>query len=887
MEYKYNELEISKIYEKLETNIDGLTTKEANLRIKKYGKNVLPKGKQDTLFKIFVRQFLNPMTIILFVAAFLSLIIGEYLDAIFVFFVIILDLLLGTFQEWKAENSANLLKNLIKEQTKVRRDGIEVKIDSEDIVLGDIVLLESGDKISSDIRLINNYNLLVDESVLTGESIGVYKNNLVNREKAVTKSNMVYAGTTVLSGRALGVVVATSVDTEVGQIAKSVLLAKKEKSPLTIRVEKFTKDISLIILVLGVILTIILFIKDYPVQDIFFLVVALSISAIPEGLPIALTLTLSVASNKMGKKNVIVKKLNAVESLGSCTLIATDKTGTLTLNEQTAKIIVLPNDKEYEVIGSGYNGEGRVSINDNKDEENIKKLSLLGVLNNEASLTYKDNKWHHFGDSIDVAFLSLGYKTGVYQEKEKYQRLDFIPYESENKYSSVSYQDNEKCYITAKGSVEKILEFCSHMLEGNKKKLLDKDKILKQNEMLAEKGYRVIALCYKEDKQVTKLSLKNLNKLIFVGLVGFIDPVRKEVKRAISKCQEASLKVVMITGDHPKTAYSIAHSLNMCSSYDEVITGDELEKYLKKGEAKFDEILKKKKVFSRVSPMQKLQIVNSYKRQGEFVAVTGDGVNDAPALKSANIGISLGSGTDVAKETSNMIITDDNFLSIVNGIEEGRIAYNNVRKIIYMLLSTGISEILFIVMSILFNMPLPLVAIQLLWLNLVTDGIQDAALAYEKGEVNIMQIPPRKTNEKLFDKLLIKETLLSSLTIGLIVFGVWCYLINIRAYDVNLARSYILTLMVIMQNVHVFNCRSEKESILNIHFKNNPFIVIAIFVILLIQLVATENAFFSRLLSLTYLPFLDILYLFVLAIPLVVIMEIFKYNLRKKESKHK
>ena len=879
---KWNEIEVEKIIKELESNKNGLSNEEANIKLKRYGKNILPKEKKDNIFKIFINQFINPMTIILFITVILSLIIGEKLDAIFVTFVILLDLIMGTYQEWKASSSANSLKKLIKVKTKVLRDSIEVSIDSTDVVIGDIVLLESGDIVGADIRLINTYNLLVDESILTGESISIYKNNLINKENTLTKSNMVYAGTTILSGRAIGIVVATSVNTEVGKIAKSVMITKKEKSPLTIRVEKFTKDISFIIVIISILITLILFFKGYIMKDIFFLVVALSISAIPEGLSIALTLTLSIASSKMAKKNVIVKKLNAVESLGSCTLIATDKTGTLTLNEQTAKIIMLSNGLEFEVLGSGYNGNGSVVINDKNNIDKIKLISTLGIINNEAYLTYKDNEWYHFGDSIDIAFLSLGYKVDIYKNKDKYKKIDMIPYESENKYSSVLYKDKNKNYITVKGSTEKILEFCSYVEENNKLIKINKEEILKQIEILSSKGYRVIALAYNLfDKELKE---ENIKDLIFVGLVGFIDPVRNEVTEAINKCKRASLKVVMITGDHPKTAYAIAKSIDIASNYDEVVDGITLEKYMKKGIEEFDNLVKTKKVFSRVSPMQKLEIVESFKRNGEFVAVTGDGVNDAPALKSANIGISLGSGTDVAKDTSSMIIADDNFLSIVHGIEEGRIAYANIRKIIYMLLSCGVSELLFMMLAILFDMPVPLLAVQLLWLNLVTDGIQDVALAYEKKEDNIMNKPPRDSKEPLFNKLLIKEIMISGITIGILVFMMWLYLINIRKIDINIARSYILTLMVFMQNVHVFNCRSEKSSILKNRFKNNPFIVIAIIIILILQVLAIEVDFLSNILGLTYLPILDILYLFLLTIPLVVVMELFKYHTRKKEE---
>jgi calcium-translocating P-type ATPase len=880
--YKY---EIEDVLKELVTKEEGLSSKEVVDRLNKYGPNELPKGKKKNAFQIFVEQFRSPIVYIMFIAGILSIIGKEYVDAIAIMFIVLVDAIVGTIQEFQASKEAESLQKLIQVKCKVIRDGKEKLVNSEELVIGDIIVLESGNKISADARIISSLNLNIDESILTGESLPREKNGLkITEDKSVQDiDNMLYAGTSVVKGRCMAVVVATGADTEIGKISSKVIDDENEKTPLTIRMEKLTKQITVMIVVIAIILTILMVVKGTDITTVFTSVVALSVSALPEGLPLALTLALTIGSYRMSEKNVIVKKLNAVESLGSCTVIASDKTGTLTVNEQTAKKIVLPGGKSFDIDGSGYNGIGKVHANDDADISEAMEIAKLGVINNEAVLKHTGDEWKSYGDSVDIAFLALGEKLNI---DTYYTELKKVPYESEKKYSAVFYKEDNITYCTVKGSLEKVLSFCDSMIIEGEEKPLDINEINKQNEELAKDGFRVIALA--KSKKIKKVPMKDeiededIPVLSFIGLVGFIDPIRLEAVDAVKACKKAGIKVVMITGDHPLTAFAIARNLGLTENEKEVTTGEELAKYIE-NEAELDKFVKNKKVFTRVTPLQKLAIINSYKRQGEFVAVTGDGVNDAPAIKSANIGVAMGSGTDVAKEASNMIVIDDNFDSIVKGIEEGRNAYSNIRKVAYFLLSCGISEVLFFTLSIIFNMDAPLVAIQLLWLNLVTDGLQDIALSFEKEEESVMEDKPRNPKESVFNRLMLEEVLLSGITIGLIVFITWIVLIN-NNVEINKARGYIMTLMVFIQNVHVLNCRSEKLSIFKVRENKNYFVIFSILSAIFLQIFVLYVPFFRGVLKIDSIDFMGIVYMFLLSLPIILLMEVFKI-IRNKEKK--
>lgn len=860
-------MSIEEIFQFFRVDRNGLSIKDANKRIQKYGLNILPKKEKDSLLLIFLKELLDPIVLLLLVSILASLLVGEIVDAIAILVIILVDLILGTYEQNKANTTIEALSKLVPEMCKVMRDGKILSIPSEQLTLGDIVLLESGDKICADLRLIETHNLTLDESILTGESLPVEKNSkrIYEKDIAITsQKNMVFAGTSVVTGRAKAVVTSIGVQSEIGKIATTIHETKEEKSPLTIRIEIFSKQITFAILFLTIILAFLLYVKGFQVNEILVSVIALAVSAMPEGLPLALTMALTIASNKMSKQKVVTKELNSVESLGSCTVIASDKTGTLTVNEQTAKKIILPNDLEYLVEGSGYSVNGNVI---GEHLEYAKELVELAVINNEATFT----KRTLIGDSIDLAFLILGEKLHI--KTNSIQTIESIPYESQNKYSAVFYRKNKEAYCTIKGSIETVLSFCNQM---NLKREFNREKVMEQNEALSKEGYRVIAIAAGKIKEKDEYTEEDIHNLTFMGLVGFIDPVRKDAIPAIQKCSIAGIKVLMITGDHPLTAFKIGKDLKLTQDYEEVATGNEVEEALQKKPEEFDLFVSSKKIFARVTPLQKLKIVESLKRQGEFVAVTGDGVNDAPALRSANIGIAMGSGTDIAKETSKMVILDDSFKSIVMGILEGRVAYANIRKIIYFLLSCGLAEVLFFCLSIFCNMPIPLLAIQLLWLNVVTDGIQDIALSFEKGEKEIMKEKPRNPKENLFDSILIEEILLSGIVIGLLVFGLWWYLLKVRALELPLARSYIVAFMVIIQNIHTFNCRSEKLSIFKIPLFSNSIFIVGIISSLLLGLAVIEVPFLSSFLKTMHIPYVHFIGLFALGFVILLIMECYK-----------
>lgn len=894
----WHSLENQTVYKELKTTNQGLDTERVKRRQQFYGPNKLPETSKTTLWQILLHQVVNPLIFILLAAAVASIAIGEPKDAVFIFLVILINSALGAYQEYNAEKSAAGLQGMLKVNARVRREGREMEIPAEEVVPGDILLLESGIKVAADVRLMETSSLETDESFLTGESVAAQKKAAVlSKELGVAeRTNMAFAGSTVMNGRGWGVVVSTAVDTQVGKISMDVTESQSAKPPLVQRMEKFIRQISIFIVAVSVILAVILRMQGMDFSPIFFFVVALAVSAIPEGLPVALTVALSVATKRMAKRNVIVRKLTSVESLGSCTVIASDKTGTLTVNQQTAKIILLPGKERYHISGEGYNGEGKISAENQPDEqttphipEQVKDLNRIGVFANEATLRQENNKWHYHGDAMDVALLGMSYKMGVNPEtyRKTMSTLGIIPYESERKFSASFYELNNQVHIGVKGAVETILDFCQTMQVNGSIQPINKDEVLEDARRMAADGYRVLAFAgetYPEYEKKETYENADIPPLRFYGLVGFIDPLRSEAKQSVKECHGAGIKVLMITGDHPETAGTIARQLGISHKNTKVVTGQMLTDAGAADSPAYEELVASTNVFARVSPAQKLEIVEVLIKKGEFVAVTGDGVNDAPALKRANIGVAMGSGTDVAKEVGAMIVVDDNFSSIVSGVEEGRYAFDNVRKVIYLLISTGAAEVILFLAAIFAGLPLPLLAVQLLWLNLVTNGIQDVALAFEGGEPGAMKRPPRKTKERIFNPLMVKQTLTSGMIMGGIVFGLWYWLNTHTTMEEFHARNVILLLMVFMQNFHAFNCRSERISAFKVPLKRNLILVFGVLAAQGIHILSMQIPFMQNILRMEPVTFNEWLYILVLAIPMLLGMEVFKLFVKKNEA---
>lgn len=876
------------VFTKCETAREGLSATEVQSRQETFGPNRLPTKPPPSVFTIFLHQFLSPLIYILLVAAVISLIIGENTDAAFIFAILLLNATLGGFQEWKAEQSASALQTLLKVYAHVRRNGNDQEIPSEELVPGDICLLESGNRVPADIRLLDIKNLAIDESLLTGESLAVSKStNILTDQKAPIsdRTNMAYGGSTVMVGRGVGVVVATGLHTEVATIAKTVAETAETKPPLVVRMDQFARYISVAVVGACGLLAVVAINRGIPMTEVFFMAVALAVSAIPEGLPVAMTVALSVGTYRMAKRHVIVRKLTAVEGLGSCTYIASDKTGTLTVNQQTVKKIVLPSGDYFEATGEGYTGDGEVLPEKNGSVSStalsqLRRLGTAGVLCNEAQLTCEKGEWKRHGDAVDIALLALGYKLALDPPRlrKSVNVLGSIPYESERKFAALFYGEQWDNKVAVKGAVEEILSRCDAMVVEEGQVPIDKDMIEKEAIALANQGYRVLALAegiLLPQQGECLFEEHNLPPLTLLGLIGTIDPLRPEVKDAVNECRNAGVHVAMVTGDHPVTALSIARDCGIAESEGEVITGRQLEELGSSDVPQFVELVKRVRVFARVTPLQKYQIVEALVKLGHFVAVTGDGVNDAPALKKAHLGVAMGSGTDVAKDSSAMIITDDKFTSIVAGVEEGRVAYDNVRKVIALLISCGAAEIFLFTVSVFVGLPLPLTAVQLLWLNLITNGPQDVALAFEAGESDAMSRKPRKPTDGIFDSIMIQPTIVSGLAMGMVAFAAWYWWLSIGVEE-GQARNLLLLLMVFLENVHVFNCRSERHSAFKIPLSNNWILIFGVLAAQGIHILAMYMPSTQYVLKVAPVSLEEWGTLLLLASTILVTMEIFK-----------
>lgn len=839
----------------LESTVGGLSMPEAEQRIKNHGKNSLPEAKKTTLLMIFMEQFKSPIIYVLLIASVVSFVIKEFTDASFILAVLFINAFIGTYQEYTAKERADALRKIIKTFVNVLRDGVKVEIISQDLTLGDIVFFESGVKVPADIRLIETNELYVDESLLTGESIDVKKDALYildnENEPIGDRLNMLYAGSMVTKGRAKGVVTAIASETEVGKIASLLASSDTSKPPLMLRMEQFSVNIAKIIAIFVLLIIVVGIYQESPLKDVFFLAVALAVSAIPEGLPVAITVALSVASASMSNRNVIVRKLSAIEGLGSCTLIASDKTGTMTQNRLSVEYFVSPTQT--------YGSKEYIS----------QEVLRSAILCNEVTFYKEDGEYIFIGDQVDIALAryTLDIDESLLGIRKDIKPINEMPYEPVNQFSGMSYVLDGKKIHFIKGSPEVILSKCAI---NN-----DTKAILQQVDEWAGKGFRNIALAYKisDEKELAK------DAYIYLGFAAIIDPLREGVAEAVSIAEKAGVGVVMITGDHPNTAFFIAKELGIAISKDEVIDGLAISHWQERGAHK--EEIAQKRVFARVSPEQKQLIVKTFQDLGHFVAVTGDGVNDAPALKHANIGISMGkSGTDVARESSDMILTDDSFGSIVNGIEEGRVAYDNIRKVIHLLISTGFAEIVLVLLSMLFFIPIPLLPVQLLWLNLVTNGIQDVALGFEKAEPGVLERKARNPNERIFNSLMISRVVVGGLHMGISAFAVFYTLLEF-GYAEDMARNATLLLMVLFENVHVFNSRTENNSIFKINHTKNKFLWMSVIIAQGVHIASMYNPFMQSVLNVQPVTLEMWGTLLLIALTLMLVMELEKYFWKK------
>lgn len=851
----------------------GLDRQEVLNRRKIFGENVLPKPKPVSVFTLYLRQFKSPLIFLLLIAAAVSLTIQEFSDAGFIFAVLQINAIIGAVQEWRAGASAEALHKMIPLRVIVQREGMHEEIESHELVPGDIVLLEAGATVPADLRLLWVKNLRLDESLLTGESLPIEKTAELALPEATPlgdRRNMLHAGSTVLDGRAEAIVTQTGQHTEIGRIARALEAEAAAVPPLMRRLETFTYRIGGFIIFAVIALAVVEALRGVDPAQIFFMAVALVVSAIPEGLPVAITVALSVGMARMARRNVIVRSLPAAEGLGVCTKIASDKTGTLTLNELTIKRVLLPGIGEVEVAGEGYVPEGAVTSAGGPlaDEAaaTLQALATAGGLCNEGGLYATEDGYHHAGDTVDVAFLVLAGKLGLTRQDllSRLPERDLVPFEPSRRFAASFNEANGRTIAHLKGAAEVIVPMCTGV---------DGTAVLAEVDRLAGDGYRVLAVAAGE---VAKPDPAFLQGLRFLGIVALIDPLRPEVPEAIRRCQRAGVEVCMITGDHPATALTIARELGFATRPEEVLTGAELAS-LAAEPFEMDLAVRQAKVFARVEPVQKLAIVQSLQRAGHVVAVTGDGVNDAPALRAADIGAAMGKkGTDVARDAADLIITDDNFASVVDGIEEGRIAFDNIRKVIYLLVSTGAAEIALFALSLAAGLPLPLFAAQLLWLNLITNGVQHVALAFEKGEPGVLDRPPRAPTQRIFDSQMIEQSVISGAYIGIVGFGFFWWATN-NGWDEFVARNALLLLMVLFENVHVFNCRSERRSSFRVPLFANPLLVLSVLMAQAIHIGAMYVPGLNDVLEIAPLPAETWWRLAPLAVGLLLMMEIYKF----------
>src|SRR3989338_2567923 len=874
----------------LDSREHGLTKEEATERFQKYGHNKLPEEKLDGLLIIFLRQFKSPLIYILFVAAGIVFAMGEVIDASIIFAVLLFNAIMGTIQEGKAQNTLLALKKFAETSATVLRDVKELIVLDTEVMPGDIIILQEGEKVPADARIIFTSILKVDEASLTGESEPVTKTDTValsDNLSVADQKNMVFKGTHILSGNGTAVVVATGLATEIGKIAQKISSIDTE-IPLKTNIRYLSRVIIVTVAVISTSLIVLGVLSGKSLKEMFTTAVALSVSIIPEGLPIVMTLVLATGVQRMSKRNVLVKRLQAVEALGKTKIIAVDKTGTLTRNEMVIQRVYV-DGKIFDITGSGYEPKGEV-IFDGKTIDPLNHTDLLFsgriaafCANARLSFLEETSTWKIAGDPTEAAMLVLSEKIGFRHEvlEQETPKIFEMPFDYQKKYHATIRAVDGKNFLTIVGAPEKVLELCRNIWHKNETETLNGEKKKELESVfhnLAQGGFRVVAYAINPDTE-RSVDGNVIPPLTFVGFFGMSDALRPEVKEAMQRVRAADMRVVMITGDHRLTAQAIAKEADIWREGDSVLTGEEIDKMSD------DELSKKlahTRVFARVTPDHKLRIIQAYRKRGEIVAMTGDGVNDAPSLVAADLGVAMGKiGTEVAKEASDIVLLDDNFASIVSAAEEGRGIYKKIKKVILYLFSTSAGEVLVIGSALVLGYPLPLLATQIIWLNFVTDGFLDVALAMEPKGQGLLQGKFERPKKWIVDGLMAQRMFLMALpmTIGTL------YLF--KGYfetDFTKALTISLTTLAMFQWFNAWNCRSESKSIFQMNPFSNKFLVGATMIVIFLQLFALHAPFLQKILHTTPLSLLEWLIIIPIASSIILVEEIRKFFYRRKSK---
>lgn len=811
----------------------GLTEAEVAERSLRAGPNVLPRARAASLLTIALRQLRSPIVYTLLAAAIVSLLVGDRGDAAIIALVLIVDATIGTVQEAGAERSARALDELHSSEATVVRGGVEHAVAGEGLVPGDVVIVDAGMKVPADLRLLSRTLVEADESLLTGESLAVVKDASVRLPlltNLADRQNQLFAGTLLTRGRAVGVVVETGTRTQLGRIAGSLGRTVEARPPLLQRMDAFTARVAVAVAVAVAVLGTVTLTRGASLLEALMLAIALAVAAIPEGLPVSITIALAVGSRAMARRHVIARRLVAVETLGSCTFIATDKTGTLTLNELTVRHVSFAEAAPVSVSGQGLVPTGEVACAA-RERPLLLRLAAACALCNDASLRLEGSRWVAHGDPVDVALLVFARKAGLDPTDltTRAPRVAELTFDPSLRFAATLHRHGEGQRLVVKGAPETVLAMCTHEATRGGDRDLHRSGVLSRVHALAADGFRVLAVAAGAHRSTARLDPRmgdsRVEGLTLLGLLALHDPLRPETRAAVAACRRAGVEVAMLTGDHPTTALAIARELGLATQLAEVVTGAHVEAALAEGPEALAERVAHARVFARVEPLQKLEIVQALVRLGHFVAVTGDGANDAPALRAAHIGVAMGhKGTDLARSSADLVVTNDDFASILAGIEEGRVAYANVRKVVYLLVSCGLAEVFLFVATTLAALPIPLLPVHLLWLNLVTNGVQDVALAFEPAEGSELERPPRPPSEPIFDTSMRARTLVSAAYMAMASLYVFREALD-HGGSVVSARNDVLLLLVLCETVQAGNSRSEHGSALTLSPLRNPLLL--------------------------------------------------------------